>query len=213
MQHVYAMTRWKLYLGYLSRKPINWQGRLRAYESQPFQNRAKAKPAEEETMPEHVKVSTPKELFNLIVQGHGQEQAIRICQISNEEARLTVRANTIKSNRDELIKEFGDKYGWKVHKTEHAPNGIRSIRPPEGNLFRTVEYKKGFFEVQDEASQLLAMRVNCKPKQTVVDYCGGSAGKTLAFAPFMHNSGQIYVHDIRKNVLMQAKQRLKRAGV
>ena len=33
VQHVYAMTRWKLYLGYLSRKPINWHGRLRAYES------------------------------------------------------------------------------------------------------------------------------------------------------------------------------------
>lgn len=29
----------------------------------------------------------------------------------------------------------------------------------------------------------------------------------------MHNTGQIYVHDIRKSVLMQAKQRLKRAGV
>lgn len=57
------------------------------------------------------------------------------------------------------------------------------------------------------------MRVDCKPKQIVVDYCGGSAGKTLCFAPFMHNTGQIYVHDIRKSVLLQAKQRLKRAGV
>jgi 16S rRNA (cytosine967-C5)-methyltransferase len=46
-----------------------------------------------------------------------------------------------------------------------------------------------------------------------VDYCGGSAGKTLGFAPFMHNTGQIYVHDIRKAVLLQAKQRLRRAGV
>lgn len=47
----------------------------------------------------------------------------------------------------------------------------------------------------------------------MVDYCGGAAGKTLAFAPFMHNTGQIFVHDIRKSVLLQAKQRLKRAGV
>ena len=29
----------------------------------------------------------------------------------------------------------------------------------------------------------------------------------------MHNKGQIYVHDIRKAVLLQAKQRLRRAGV
>ena len=65
-----------------------------------------------------------------------------------------------------------------------------------------AEFKKGHFEVQDEASQLLAMRVDCKPKQTVLDYCGGSAGKTLGFAPFMQNSGQIYVHDIRKSVII-----------
>jgi len=60
---------------------------------------------------------------------------------------------------------------------------------------------------------LLGMRVDCKPKQTVLDYCGGSGGKTLVFAPFMHNSGQIYLHDIRKSVILQAKQRLRRAGV
>ena len=35
----------------------------------------------------------------------------------------------------------------------------------------------------------------------------------MAFAPNMHNSGQIFLHDIRKSVLLQAKHRLKRAGV
>ena len=57
------------------------------------------------------------------------------------------------------------------------------------------------------------MRVDARPKDIVLDYCGGSAGKTLVFAPFMHNSGQIYIHDIRKSALLQAKVRLKRAGV
>jgi len=33
VQHCYAIMRWKLYLGYLCRKPITWQGRLRCYES------------------------------------------------------------------------------------------------------------------------------------------------------------------------------------
>jgi 16S rRNA (cytosine967-C5)-methyltransferase len=57
------------------------------------------------------------------------------------------------------------------------------------------------------------MRVDCKPGDLVLDYCGGSGGKSLGFAPFMHNKGQIYLHDIRKSVLLQAKQRLRRAGV
>ena len=47
----------------------------------------------------------------------------------------------------------------------------------------------------------------------MLDYCGGAGGKTLAFAPFMRNKGQIFVHDIRKSVLLEAKRRLRRAGV
>jgi len=51
-----------------------------------------------------------------------------------------------------LIKEFTDELGWNVRPTKHAPNGIRFVTPPEGNLFSTVQFKKGHFEVQDEAS-------------------------------------------------------------
>jgi len=47
----------------------------------------------------------------------------------------------------------------------------------------------------------------------VLDYCGGSAGKTLAFAPFTQGRGQIFIHDIRKYILLEAKKRLRRAGV
>ena len=35
-------------------------------------------------MPDHVKVSFPKDLYGLMKQGHGEEQANKICQISNE---------------------------------------------------------------------------------------------------------------------------------
>ena len=82
---------------------------------------------------------------------------------------LTVRANTIRSNRKELMNVFRDQ-GWKVRPTKFAPHGIRFEEHPEGNLFQMAEFKKGHFEVQDEASQLLAMRVDCKPKQTVLDW-------------------------------------------
>ena len=66
VEHVYAMTRWKLYLGYLAKKQINWYNRLEAYQSEKFQQRSKNLPSEEKTMPEHVKVSFPRPLFELI---------------------------------------------------------------------------------------------------------------------------------------------------
>lgn len=80
-------------------------------------------------------------------------------------------------------------YGFNISPCKYAPNGIRFNQKPEQSLFGLVEYKRGHFEIQDEGSQLLAMRVDVKPKQTVLDYCGGAGGKSLAFAPFMFNSG------------------------
>ena len=126
---------------------------------------------------------------------------------------LTVRANTLKTARHTLLNTFKKEYQFEVENCKYAPNGIRFLKFPEQSIFKLPEFKRGHFEIQDEGSQLLAMRVNAKPRQIVLDYCGGSGGKALAFAPFMMNTGQIYVHDIRKSVLLQARQRFKRAGV
>ena len=64
----------------------------------------------------------------------------------NEDAKLTVRVNTLRTTKQELLKKFKD-MGWWTESTKFAPNGIRFIRPPEGNLFKLVEFKKGHFEV------------------------------------------------------------------
>lgn len=152
-------------------------------------------------------------MYEQFVKCFGPEEAFKICRTCLERPRLTIRANTLKTTRQELMTTLTKEYDYEVQPCKYSPNGIRFKKRPEDSLFAHVEYKKGHFEIQDEASQLLAMRVDARPGQTVLDYCGGSGGKTLAFAPFMHNTGQIYVHDIRKSVLMQARQRFKRAGV
>jgi 16S rRNA C967 or C1407 C5-methylase (RsmB/RsmF family) len=71
----------------------------------------------------------------------------------------------------------------------------------------------GYFEVQDEASQRLSDLVAVKPGQLVLDFCAGSGGKSLAIAPKMQEKGQLFLHDIRKHTLLEAKKRLRRAGV
>ena len=114
-------------------------------------------------MPDHVKVSTNKSLFEHLRKAYGHEVAMQTSLISNQQPMLTVRANTMRTTRQDLMKKFNS-LGWEVRATKFAPNGIRFVAPPQGNLFSLVEFKKGHFEVQDEASQLLAMRVDCKPK-------------------------------------------------
>ena len=81
------------------------------------------------------------------------------------------------------------------------------------NFFGLPEFKEGLFEVQDEGSQLIADLVKAEPGQLVMDYCSGSGGKTLAFAPKMNNTGQIFLHDIRPRALEDCRKRLRRAGI
>lgn len=57
------------------------------------------------------------------------------------------------------------------------------------------------------------MRVKAQENQKVLDYCAGSGGKSLAFGPYMKNSGKIYLYDTRRKALMKAKLRFARSGM
>lgn len=106
-----------------------------------------------------------------------------------------------------------EKEGFKVEPTKFSPYGVNFVSKPKMKFGDLDFFNKGYFEIQDEGSQLAAMRMKVKPGDIILDYCGGAAGKSLAFAPFTQNKGQIFIHDIRKNILLDAKKRLRRAGV
>lgn len=201
---VYAMVRWLRLLDYLCQRPPSWEEKLEIFLSPAFED---AK--HQEDIPLGARLSFPEVLFNLIVQSHGIEKAIEICKISNTKAPTTVRINLMKSTRDEMLKRWSNLFD--VSPCKFALQGIVFNR--RINFYEIPDFKAGIFEVQDEGSQLLAELVNPNPGDQVMDYCAGAGGKTLAFAPKMQNSGQIYLHDIRKVALQDARKRLKRAGI
>lgn len=98
-------------------------------------------------------------------------------------------------------------------KTPVSPFGLIMSSDRNINLKDTPEFSQGLFEIQDEASQLCALRVKCRPPEKVLDYCAGSGGKTLAFAHQLEGKGLIELNDTRPDALAKAKLRLKRAGV
>jgi 16S rRNA (cytosine967-C5)-methyltransferase len=95
---------------------------------------------------------------------------------------------------------------------------LRSARPaPEGqarapHLEAEAAHGKGWFEVQDEGSQIAALLAGADPRMQVLDLCAGAGGKTLALAAAMQNTGQIYAYDDDKRQLRPIFERLKRAG-
>ena len=77
----------------------------------------------------HLKVSFPKEFYNLISESVGGEKAFDVCKVMNERAPLTVRANLLKTSREELFNIFKKK-GFSVRKTEYSPYGINFLAHP-----------------------------------------------------------------------------------
>ena len=70
--------------------------------------------------------------------------------------------------------------------TPYSPWGLRIAGKPAWN--KTDAFTRGDFEVHDVGSQLLAMLVDAKRGQMVVDFCTGAGGKTLAIGAAMRST-------------------------
>ncbi|WP_313197380.1 RsmB/NOP family class I SAM-dependent RNA methyltransferase [Rhizobium sp.] len=126
---------------------------------------------------------------------------------------LDLRANTLKANRDKVVKVL-ERSGAKA--ATIARNGIR-IAAGEGasrlpNVTAELSFQKGWFEVQDEGSQIVADLVQPGEHNQVLDYCAGGGGKTLAMSAAMNNKGQVHAYDADRKRLAPIIERLRRAG-
>lgn len=127
----------------------------------------------------------------------------------NEQAPTILRANTLKTNAQDLITELENE-GVKSFRVKNIPDAVQLEE--KKNVFLTSAFKNGLFEVQDSGSQLIAEFLDVKPGQRVVDTCAGAGGKTLHIAALMQNKGQIIALDIFNWKLAELKRRAKRAG-
>ena len=199
----YGFICWQGLLDFLSKKS-SWESRYEFYHQAFYE-----KYLNDQEIPLHVRMSFPESLFKLFVNSYGETKACELCLVSNERAPTSVRVNTLKTTRDEMLERW--KANYEVIPCQFSPNGITFLE--KINFLSMPEFQEGLFEVQDEGSQLLSDLLKVEPGKLVMDYCAGSGGKTLAFAQKMQGKGQIYLHDVRSHVLQEAKIRLRRAGI
>lgn len=128
----------------------------------------------------------------------------------NAPAGLDLRVNTLKDKRSEIQKELA-KAAIKTVVTPYSPWGLRMSTKPALN--KLDAFTRGAIEVQDEGSQLLALLVDAKRGEMVVDFCAGAGGKTLALGASMRNTGRLYAFDTSGHRLDALKPRLARSGL
>jgi len=128
----------------------------------------------------------------------------------SQSAPLDLRVNIFKEKR-QLAQEELAKAAIKTEVTPYSPWGLRAVGKPQ--LAKLPAFVRGAIEVQDEGSQLLALLVDAKRGEMVVDFCAGAGGKTLALGASMRSTGRLYAFDVSAHRLDALKPRLARSGL
>lgn len=141
------------------------------------------------------------------------DAAIEEAAALSERPPIDIRVNTHKSERPRILKALSR---FNPVETSLSKVGIRlpATKGParSANIKSEAGYQKGWFEIQDEGSQVASQLVYAKAGEQVLDYCAGAGGKTLALSAWMSNKGQIYAYDSDRNRLAPIYERIKRAG-
>jgi 16S rRNA (cytosine967-C5)-methyltransferase len=162
----------------------------------------------EELMPQH-RHNLPQWMADAL-QAQVGDQFDALAASMLESAPLDLRVNTLLAKRADVQQELKEA-GFKAVPTPYSPWGLRlQGKPP---LTRMEAFIKGRIEVQDEGSQLLALLLDAKRGEMVVDFCAGAGGKTLAIGAQMRSTGRLYAFDVSAHRLEALKPRLARSGL
>lgn len=156
------------------------------------------------------KESIPDWMDELGVKELGEAIWSKELEAQNKQAEVILRVNTLKTTKEKLRAILMD---LNIETSASKDHNDALILKERANVFMTDIFKKGYFEVQDASSQLVAYFLDVAPGMRVVDTCAGAGGKSLHLASLMENKGQLIAMDIYESKLKQLKLRAKRNGV
>ncbi|MBF0120159.1 MAG: 16S rRNA (cytosine(967)-C(5))-methyltransferase RsmB [Desulfobacterales bacterium] len=158
-----------------------------------------------------IKKSFPSWLIKRWLERFGLNQTEVLCDAINRIPPITIRVNKLKTNRDKLIELF-DKQAKNISKTKHSEYGVHlyNLIIP---IFELDVFKQGYFQVQDEAAQLISIFLAPESGETILDACAGLGGKTAHMAELMGNNGHITAIDRDENKLIKLKSEMDRLGI
>lgn len=142
-----------------------------------------------------VSKSFPEALCEKIVAEYGYSRAESVFEAMNITPALTLRVNTLKTDRDCLIQSFISA-GIDAEPGKLSPFAIKINGTPVTKL---PGFDEGLFFVQDEASQLCTAAVGAKPGNFFIDTCAAPGSKSFGVAMTMENCGKIMSFDLHEN--------------
>jgi 16S rRNA (cytosine967-C5)-methyltransferase len=131
------------------------------------------------------------------------EEAEAFCAAVSEPGPVCLRANRLLGTRVELAGRLREE-GIQTRAAARAPDAL-IVETPRANLFGSRSWREGWFEPQDEGSQLVGELAD---GSEVLDLCAGAGGKSLQLAA---KGSRVFAHDIDRQRLARLRTRAKRA--
>ena len=155
-----------------------------------------------------VTYSVPSALCEKFLENFGAEKTEDVLRAFSAPTKTTLRVNTLKISRDELLSRLISK-GVDVEKTPVSPCGINVFGASVNELF----LDEGLCFVQDEASQICVSALDAKKGDLVMDICACPGSKSFGAAIEMENEGKILAFDLHENKLSLVKSGATRLGI
>jgi 16S rRNA (cytosine967-C5)-methyltransferase len=156
-----------------------------------------------------INTSHPKWMIKRWIERFGKDDALLLARANNEVQPFSIRANTLRTSREELLETLADN-GVAGEPTRFSPDGIIL---KEMHTFADLNFVRGLFAVQDEASQLITYLLDPKPDERVLDTCAAPGGKTSHIAQCMQDKGSIIAVEKDTKRIFSLEENLNSLGI
>lgn len=160
-------------------------------------------PTKAETL--SVQYSHPLWLVKQLIAQEGETQCEAFLQANNAKPQAVLRVNTLKTTAEALLVCLP---GTKPH--PYLPDAL--ICEQMGAALKSEAFQKGWFSVQDSASQLCVRTLDPKPGETVVDLCAAPGGKSILAAQYMQAKGTLRSFDLHLHKVSLIQDQAERVG-
>ncbi len=154
--------------------------------------------------------SHPEWLVKRWIDQLGMRQATELLGANNRQAPLTIRANRLKTTRDDLFHILSE--------SEFDPrrnaftDAALDIGNPQG-LVASESFRKGFFYIQDAAAQATSSLIKLEHGAAMLDLCASPGGKLSAAAETAAQNCLLVGVDLGLKKLDRVRQNLRRLGI
>lgn len=157
-----------------------------------------------------VTCSCPEGMVSELLDTYGREDTERILRGFIGRPPLTVRVNTLKTDKESLKRDLTEQE-IAVEDISFLENSLHL--GSTGSLEKIPQFRQGHFYVEDAASQLCAELLGARPGERIADVCAAPGGKSLYAAIGMENRGEIFSYDIHSHKLRLMEENARRLGV